>query len=101
MLARRCRARRSIGWIDRDPAAEWMGIRAAAASRNTRQGLTARTQQPAKLPTIGLFSSSTSATTGQLVTAFVRRLRELGWIEGRTINIEYRWTQGSRERATE
>jgi hypothetical protein len=63
--------------------------------------LAAHAQQSAKLPTIGLLSSSTSATTGQLVTAFVQRLRELGWIEGRTINIEYRWTQGSRERATE
>jgi putative ABC transport system substrate-binding protein len=63
--------------------------------------LAAHAQQPAKLPTIGLLSSSTSATTGQLITAFVQRLRELGWIEGRTINIEYRWTQGSRERATE
>src|SRR6478672_2029130 len=63
--------------------------------------LAAHAQQPAKLPTIGLLSSSTSATTGQLITAFVQRLRELGWIEGRSINIEYRWTQGSRERATE
>jgi putative tryptophan/tyrosine transport system substrate-binding protein len=64
--------------------------------------LAARAQQSAKVPTIGLFSSSTSATTGRrLITAFVQRLRELGWIEGRTINIEYRWTEGSRERATE
>jgi putative ABC transport system substrate-binding protein len=63
--------------------------------------LAARAQQTAKLPMIGVLGSSTSATTGQLVTALAQRLRELGWIEGRTINIEYRWTQGSRERATE
>jgi putative ABC transport system substrate-binding protein len=31
----------------------------------------------------------------------VQRLRELGWIEGRTITIEYRWAEGSRERAAE
>jgi putative ABC transport system substrate-binding protein len=63
--------------------------------------LAARAQQVAKLPTIGVLGSSTSATMGRRVTAFVQRLRELGWIEGRTIVIEYRWTQGSRERAAE
>src|SRR5262249_20726093 len=33
--------------------------------------------------------------------AFVERLRELGWIEGRTITIEYRWAEGRPERTTE
>jgi putative ABC transport system substrate-binding protein len=33
--------------------------------------------------------------------AFVQRLRELGWIEGRTVAIEYRWAEGSRARAAE
>ena len=32
------------------------------------------------------------------VPAFERRLRELGWIEGRTIAIEYRWAEGRSER---
>jgi putative tryptophan/tyrosine transport system substrate-binding protein len=53
------------------------------------------------VPTIGFLGSATPATQGQWVTAFVRRLRELGWIEGRTITIEYRWAEGRNERFAE
>ena len=63
--------------------------------------LVARAQQPGMLPTIGYLGSATPATQGQLVAAFVQRLRELGWIEGRTIAIEYRWAEGRAERAAE
>jgi hypothetical protein len=52
--------------------------------------LTARAQQPSKLPTIGFLGPTTAATQRQWTDAFVQRLRELGWIEGRTIAIEYR-----------
>jgi putative ABC transport system substrate-binding protein len=62
--------------------------------------LAARAQQPAT-PTIGYLGSGTPATQGQLVTVFVQRLRELGWIEGRTIAIEYRWADGRFERFAE
>jgi putative ABC transport system substrate-binding protein len=37
----------------------------------------------------------------QWVAAFVQRLRELGWIEGRTVAIEYRWADGRGERFAE
>jgi putative ABC transport system substrate-binding protein len=63
--------------------------------------LTASAQQSGKLPTIGYLGSATPATQGHLVAAFVQRLRELGWIEGRTIAIEYRWAEGRTERAAE
>src|SRR5262245_48495316 len=63
--------------------------------------LAARAQQPGMLPTIGYLGSATPATQGQWVASFVRRLRELGWIEGRTIAIEYRWAEGRAERAAE
>jgi ABC-type uncharacterized transport system substrate-binding protein len=43
----------------------------------------------------------TPAAWGSLVAAFERRLRELGWIEGRTANIEYRWAEGRSERYAE
>jgi putative ABC transport system substrate-binding protein len=43
----------------------------------------------------------TPTSHGQWVAAFVRRLRELGWIEGRTITIEYRWVEGRNERFAE
>jgi hypothetical protein len=63
--------------------------------------LAARAQQPAKLPTIGFLGSTTPSLHGQWVAAFVRRLQELGWIEGRTVAIEYRWAEGRSERFAE
>ena len=58
-------------------------------------------QQSAKLPTIGVLGVSTPSNWTLWVAAFVQRLRELGWIEGRTIAIEYRWAEGRSERFTE
>jgi putative tryptophan/tyrosine transport system substrate-binding protein len=63
--------------------------------------LVARAQQAPRLPTIGFLGSGTPATLGSRVAAFVQRLRELGWIESRTIAIEYRWAESRSERATE
>jgi putative ABC transport system substrate-binding protein len=62
--------------------------------------LAARAQQQ-KIPTIGFLGSATSATLGQWVAAFVQHLRELGWIEGRTVAIELRWAEGRTERYAE
>src|SRR5262245_56116493 len=64
--------------------------------------LTARAQQAGKLPTIGFLGSvSVPAAQGRWVAAFLQRLRELGWIEGRNFVIEYRWAEGSSDRAAE
>jgi putative ABC transport system substrate-binding protein len=63
--------------------------------------LAARAQQAAKLPTIGFLGSGTPSAESQWVAPFVQRLRELGWIEGRTVAIEYRWAEGRAERAAE
>src|SRR6187399_679610 len=63
--------------------------------------LAARAQQAGKLRTIGFLVTGTPSTHGQWVAAFVQRLRELGWIEGRTVAIEYRWAEGRTERAAE
>src|SRR5262249_30494144 len=63
--------------------------------------LAARAQQAAMRPTIGFLGSGTPAVQGQWVAAFVQRLRELGWIEGRSLTIEYRWAEGSADRAAE
>src|SRR5262245_60465351 len=63
--------------------------------------LAATGQQPAKLPTIGFLGTITPAVQSRWTEAFVRRLRELGWIEGRTIAIEFRWAEGRSERAAE
>jgi hypothetical protein len=61
----------------------------------------ARAQQQAKLPTIGVLGPSTALAATKWTAALVQRLRELGWIEGRTVLIEYRWTQGRADRAAE
>jgi len=63
--------------------------------------LAARAQQSAKLPTIGYLGASTPLFDSQRVGAFVQRLRELGWIEGRTVGIEYRWSEGRTDRYSE
>src|SRR5262249_25704684 len=55
-------------------------------------------QQAGKLPTIGDLGSATPATQGEWVAAFVQRLRELGWIEGRTIAVEDRRGEGRNQR---
>ena len=62
--------------------------------------LAARAQQPGRLPTIGFLGASTSSNWSHWTAAFVQRLRELGWIEGRTVAIEYRWAEGRSERFT-
>jgi putative tryptophan/tyrosine transport system substrate-binding protein len=63
--------------------------------------LAASAQQAGKLPTIGFLGSATPTSQRTWVTALVERLRELGWIEGRTITIVYRWAEGRPERFVE
>ena len=60
--------------------------------------LAARAQQM-KLPTIGLLGGATASAQAKWTAAFVERLRELGWVEGQTVAIEYRWVEGRFERS--
>jgi putative tryptophan/tyrosine transport system substrate-binding protein len=62
--------------------------------------VTARAQQAGNLPTIG-FLGADPAVWAPWRDAFVQRLRDLGWIENRTVAIEYRWSQGRPERNAE
>jgi putative ABC transport system substrate-binding protein len=61
----------------------------------------ARAQQAGKVPTIGFLGPNTPTVQTHWTAAFVQRLRELGWIEGRNIAIEYRWGEGRTERFAE
>jgi len=61
----------------------------------------ANAQQLTKVPTIGFLGQLTSSTMSKWTAAFVQRLRELGWVEGRTVAIEYRWAEGRSERFAE
>jgi putative ABC transport system substrate-binding protein len=63
--------------------------------------IVARAQQAGKLPTVGLLIGTTLLVESPRVAAFVQRLRELGWIEGRTVAIEIRYADGRTERLVE
>src|ERR1700730_1142752 len=58
-------------------------------------------QQSGKLRTIAFLGPDTHSAASEWVAALVKRLRELGWTEGRTITIEYRWAEGREERFAE
>jgi putative ABC transport system substrate-binding protein len=63
--------------------------------------LAARGQQAGRLPTIGVLGAGTPSAWSQWVAAFAQRLHELGWSEGRTIAIKYRWAEARTERYAE
>jgi putative ABC transport system substrate-binding protein len=60
-----------------------------------------RAQQGGKLPVIGFLGASTPSAWNRWSAAFVQRLRELGWSDGSTVAIEYRWADGRSERFAE
>ncbi len=61
--------------------------------------LAAEAQRFGQLPRIGFLSNSAPTTTASPEReAFRRGLRELGWIEGQTVTIEYRWAEGNVDR---
>ena len=76
---------------------EFLGMLGAGAA----WPLAARAHQVGKLPTIGYLGGGGPISQRAWVEAFVQRLRELGWIEGRTVAIEYRWGEGRAERYAE
>ena len=61
----------------------------------------ARAQQKAKLPLIGVLGVATALAWKPSIAAFVQRLSDLGWVEGRNVNIEYRWAEGNSEHFAE
>jgi len=68
--------------------------------------LAARAQAPTrgqqKVPTVGFLGGGTAASIWRSwAAAYVKRLAELGWIEHRTIAIEYRWAEGRSDRFAE
>ena len=78
-----------------------LALGGAAAASSVSWPLAAHAQQARKLPTIGFLVPGTASDYGPWGAAFVQRLRELGWIEGRTVAIEVRWAEGRSERFAE
>src|SRR5262245_1184638 len=64
-------------------------------------GVEARAQQPKKVPRIGYLSSTDAASESARSEAIRLALRELGYIEGPNITIEYRYAEGKVDRFPE
>jgi putative tryptophan/tyrosine transport system substrate-binding protein len=60
--------------------------------------LTSEAQQPTKIPRIGYMGASFRSTNPARIEAFRQGLRELGYVEGKNIVIEYRWAEGKFDR---
>ena len=58
-------------------------------------------QQPGRVYRIGYVSAPSRVTVERALDAFLRKLRELGWVEGQNLVIEYRWAEGKVERLPE
>ena len=59
---------------------------------------TVQAQQAAKVHRIGFLSGSTAAASKSFVEQFRQGLRDLGYVEGQNIIIEYRWAEGQLDR---
>jgi putative tryptophan/tyrosine transport system substrate-binding protein len=71
------------------------------AGSATAWSFTARAQQTGKLPTIGFLGATDGPSWIAWTAAFAEQLKQLGWIDGRTVAIEYRWSEGRPERVAE
>ena len=63
--------------------------------------LAARAQQVDRARRLGFLGAATSSVGGPWLSALVQRLAELGWVEGRNLQIDARWAEGRNDRATE
>jgi putative ABC transport system substrate-binding protein len=64
-------------------------------------GLREALAQSRTMPIVGFLGPTTASTSKARIDAFERRLRELGWADGRTLTIDYRWADGRNERFAE
>src|SRR5262249_43135960 len=80
---------------------EFITLLGGAVVSSGLQPYVSRAQPSSKAPKIGYLGAGTPAGQGDWAAAFAQRLRELGWIEGRNIAIEYRWAENRPERYTE
>ena len=76
---------------------KWLGLVAFVVTL-AMCGAVAQAQQPARIPIIGILIPASASFFSAFVEAFRRRLRELGYVEGKNIVIEYRYAEGKLER---
>src|SRR5262245_39463908 len=61
----------------------------------------AEAQQAGKVPRIGFLDDSTASGSAVLVEVFWHAMRKPGWVEGKNINVEYRFAEGKYDRLPE
>ena len=79
---------------------KWVGVFAIVVALAVF-GARAEAQQPAKIPRIGFLSAVSPSTISARIEAFNHGLRELGYVEGKNITIEWRYAEGKLERLSE
>jgi len=77
---------------------KWVGLALVIALTFAFGGAVAEAQQPAGIHRIGILSGSSASFFSARVEAFRQRLRQLGYVEGKNIVIEYRYAEGKRGR---
>jgi putative ABC transport system substrate-binding protein len=80
---------------------QFIALLGAAAVTPVISPRAAYAERPSKLPTIGFLGATTPSVWSPFVAAFLQRLRDLGWVDGRNIAIEYRWAEGRESRYDE
>jgi putative tryptophan/tyrosine transport system substrate-binding protein len=79
---------------------KWRGL-VACALAFVLCGAVAQAQQAGKIFRVALLDGSTASGQAVLVEALRQELSKIGWIEGKTITIEYRYAEGKPERRAE
>jgi putative ABC transport system substrate-binding protein len=79
---------------------KWLGLSVIAIVLVV-SGAVAQAQQPTKIPRIGFLAATKPAAVAARVAAFRQGLRELGYVEGKNIVVEYRYAEGKADRERE
>ena len=90
----------SENWKSKIQNRKWAGI-VAIGFTFAMCGTVAQAQQPAKIPRIGYLEPGTASGNAVLLNGFRQELTKLGWIEGKNINVEYRFAEQKNERLPE
>jgi putative ABC transport system substrate-binding protein len=88
---------RSVRSGNRKSNPKWLGLSVIAVLL-VAAAASGEAQQAKSIPVVGYIDAGSLATTGHRAHAFVQGLRELGYLDGRNIVIEYRWANGKLER---
>src|SRR6266576_1221944 len=76
---------------------KWAGLFAIVVAF-TMCGARAGAQQPTKIPRIGYLGGASLSAIPKRIAAFREGLRELGYVEGKNVVMEYRWAEGKLDR---